>query len=282
VEEFIDTPVKRFSSGMYVRLAFAVAAHLDADILIIDEALAVGDAAFQKKCVGKMGQVSKDGRTVLLVSHNLGFISSLTDRAIVLENGKMKFCGETTLAISSYLETGSKAGTQNIWEHGSRPTGMTPALSSAVIKDGQGQERNVFSTGQEWCLEVEYRGVQGVKLAGAGFEILTSTGILVGSWNTFMGSPPPHRIPSSGKLRFRLPGLPLCPGSYSLDIVLFIDQRDPYDKVTNALGFAVERSDPNGTGYTLTQRQGLCAFNGECEVETDDSRTGDNACNVYE
>ena len=104
VEKFIDTPVKRYSSGMFVRLAFAVAAHLDSEILIVDEALAVGDAAFQKKCLGKMGDIASEGRTVLLVSHNMGFISSLTRRAMVLDNGKQKFFGDTAIAIPAYLE----------------------------------------------------------------------------------------------------------------------------------------------------------------------------------
>src|SRR6267143_1879403 len=91
VERFLDTPVKRYSSGMYVRLAFAVAAHLDPEILIVDEVLAVGDAAFQKKCLGKMGNVAKEGRTVLFVSHNMGAIQRLCSRGIVLERGRAVF-----------------------------------------------------------------------------------------------------------------------------------------------------------------------------------------------
>ncbi|RME47458.1 MAG: ABC transporter ATP-binding protein, partial [Chloroflexi bacterium] len=90
IEKFIDTPVKRYSSGMYVRLAFAVAAHLEPEILLVDEVLAVGDAAFQKKCLGKMGDVAKEGRTVLFVSHNMAAITSLCQRAIWLEEGKIK------------------------------------------------------------------------------------------------------------------------------------------------------------------------------------------------
>ena len=92
VEQFIDTPVKRYSSGMVVRLAFAVAAHLEPEILIIDEALAVGDAAFQNKCIKKMGEVAKGGRTVLLVTHNMGYISMLAERAILLERGTGQIC----------------------------------------------------------------------------------------------------------------------------------------------------------------------------------------------
>src|SRR5215469_4194584 len=102
LEKFLDTPVKHYSSGMYVRLGFAVAAHLDTEILIVDEVLAVGDLAFQKKCLGKMEDVGKDGRTVLFVSHNLGAIRSLCSKAILLAEGHVAFSGTTTEAISRY------------------------------------------------------------------------------------------------------------------------------------------------------------------------------------
>src|SRR5262249_12001955 len=106
VEKFIDTPVKRYSSGMYVRLAFAVAAHLEPEILIVDEVLAVGDAEFQQKCLGKMRSVSRGGRTILVVSHNLGEIKSLCKRAILIEAGKLKCDLPTAQTIAAYLRQG--------------------------------------------------------------------------------------------------------------------------------------------------------------------------------
>jgi lipopolysaccharide transport system ATP-binding protein len=111
VEKYIDTPVKRYSSGMYVRLAFAVAAHLEPEILIVDEVLAVGDAEFQKKCLGKMKDVSSQGRTVIFVSHNMSAVKSLCNRAIVLEKGEVVYMGETDQAVSKYL--GSANGILN-------------------------------------------------------------------------------------------------------------------------------------------------------------------------
>lgn len=109
VERYTDTPVKRYSSGMYVRLAFAVAAHLDSEILIIDEVLAVGDAEFQKKCVGKMGDISKgEGRTILFVSHNMGSIVQICNKGILLENGTIKYLGGIAGCINAYLNNGSK------------------------------------------------------------------------------------------------------------------------------------------------------------------------------
>ena len=266
VEKFIDTPVKRYSSGMYVRLAFAVAAHLDSEILIVDEALAVGDAAFQKKCLGKMGDIARSGRTVLLVSHNMGFISSLTQRAMVLDNGKQKFFGDTAVAIPAYLAIVSPKAPRSLIEHENRSPGMIPSFTSAFLTDGEGRLRDVFSTGEEWCLELEYSCKGDAKLAGAAFRILTADGIRVGELNTFMCSPPPYRIPQKGRLRFRLPELPLCPGNYAVNISLLKDGPDLYDLVPHALEFSVEKSDPNGTGYVLTRANGLCAFKGYYEV----------------
>lgn len=104
IEKFLDTPAKRYSSGMYVRLAFAVAAHLDPEILVVDEVLAVGDAQFQKKCLGKIGEVAKEGRTVLFVSHNMTSIKALCQKGIVLESGKIGYNGDVSLAIDHYLD----------------------------------------------------------------------------------------------------------------------------------------------------------------------------------
>jgi lipopolysaccharide transport system ATP-binding protein len=115
VERFIDTPVKRYSSGMYVRLAFGVAAHLEPDILLVDEVLAVGDAEFQKKCLGKMDSVAKQGRTVIVVSHNMGLISQLCDRTILLNEGKVVSQGQTHEVVAEYLRTNTESGGLREW-----------------------------------------------------------------------------------------------------------------------------------------------------------------------
>jgi lipopolysaccharide transport system ATP-binding protein len=116
VEKFIDTPVKYYSSGMYMRLAFAVAAHLEPEILIVDEVLAVGDSAFQKKCLGKMGDVAKEGRTVLFVSHNMTAVKTLCERAIWLDDGEVMEIGETSKIALKYLEKGSRSILEQVWE----------------------------------------------------------------------------------------------------------------------------------------------------------------------
>src|SRR5205814_3872128 len=115
IERFLDTPVKHYSSGMYVRLAFAVAAHLNPEILIVDEVLAVGDMAFQKKCLGKMSEVSRGGRTILFVSHNMAAVENLCQRGIVLDRGKLVFDGSSKQAVQHYLN--ELRDTQDSWEH---------------------------------------------------------------------------------------------------------------------------------------------------------------------
>jgi len=132
VEKFLDTPVKRYSSGMYVRLAFAVAAHLEPEILIVDEVLAVGDAQFQKKCLGKMDDVSKEGRTVLFVSHNLASLAKLCSKAILLVNGEQVMDGECDRVISEYINTGREANGEVVWNDRSSAPGNEKVRLHAV------------------------------------------------------------------------------------------------------------------------------------------------------
>ena len=266
VEEFIDTPVKRYSSGMVVRLAFAVAAHLEPEILIIDEALAVGDAAFQNKCIKKMGEVAKGGRTVLLVSHNMGYISTLAERAILLERGKVKFVGETARAISAYLDDATRKSSSDLRGHPGREPGMTPAIIAARLTDGTGQERETFTTGEDWFLEIEYSCPEETRLAGGGFNIRTRAGFRVGGFNTYMCSQPPYHIPTSGKLRFCIPKLPLNTGDFLVSVWIGVHPNEAYDWVGEAIAFSVVQSDFYGTGYVLTRDPGPSVFCGSCEI----------------
>lgn len=133
VERYIDTPVKRYSSGMYVRLAFAVAAHLESEILIVDEVLAVGDAEFQKKCLGKMGDISKgEGRTILFVSHNMAAIKRLCNKGVLLENGELIFHGGVDNAIDSYLKNANESASKN-WSLEKAPSSDTFRLLEAKV-----------------------------------------------------------------------------------------------------------------------------------------------------
>ena len=138
VEKFLDTPVKRYSSGMYVRLAFAVAAHLDPEILIVDEVLAVGDAEFQKKCLGKMHDVaSKDGRTVLFVSHNMAAVNRLCQRCILLESGAITADAETHLITRQYMVSDTHTMAVRMWEHDQPGDDVARLLAVRVLQHGE-------------------------------------------------------------------------------------------------------------------------------------------------
>jgi lipopolysaccharide transport system ATP-binding protein len=155
---FIDTPVKRYSTGMWVRLGFAVAAHLEPDILLIDEVLAVGDVSFQKRCLGKMGDVVRQGRTVVFVSHNLGAVSSLCRRAVLIEGGRVAAAGSPTEVIRKYLSTGTRSGSgEIIWSAQDRPSSEEIELLSLRLVGEGGGVRSSFDVNTRIQAEIDYR-----------------------------------------------------------------------------------------------------------------------------
>jgi lipopolysaccharide transport system ATP-binding protein len=157
VEQFIDTPVKRYSSGMYLRLAFAVAAHLEPEILVVDEVLAVGDAEFQKKCLGKMGDVAQQGRTVLFVSHNMSAILRLTQECLVLEKGSLVLRAPASEAVDYYLSAGHGRAGERVWEADEVPAGTEPFRPIAVrLKDRRGRVVDTVRSIEPFVVEVEY------------------------------------------------------------------------------------------------------------------------------
>jgi lipopolysaccharide transport system ATP-binding protein len=165
VERYIDTPVKRYSSGMYVRLAFAVAAHLEPEILILDEVLAVGDAEFQKKCLGKMKDVAEQGRTVLFVSHNMAAVRNLCGRGILLENGKNIYSGEINEIVEQYLKPQGemeKAKGMVIWENGNAPGGEEMKLSSIRMLNAKNEVSSSFYTSSPIKVEINYDVMQDI------------------------------------------------------------------------------------------------------------------------
>ena len=172
VEKFIDTPVKRYSSGMYVRLAFAVAAHLESEILVVDEVLAVGDAEFQKKCLGKMGEVAREGRTVLFVSHNLNSINVLCPSAMVIDNGHCLFLGKTQQAITHYLNDKLEKKT------------MKSIGDDRFLLNKAYIESNNVRTDQPISLFIDFVIKKVTKNLRIGFDLLDSRGtILFRSWH---------------------------------------------------------------------------------------------------
>jgi lipopolysaccharide transport system ATP-binding protein len=157
VEKFLDTPAKHYSSGMYMRLAFSVAAHLEPDILMVDEVLAVGDANFQKKCLGKMEAVGREGRTVLFVSHSMPTVLRLCRRALLLENGKQIQAGKPHEVVSAYLQTGTGATGERIWDDPRKAPGDTVARLCAVrVRDKGGEVVDVVDVRDPVSIEVDY------------------------------------------------------------------------------------------------------------------------------
>lgn len=153
IEKFIDTPVKRYSSGMYVRLAFAVAAHLEPEILVVDEVLAVGDAEFQRKCLGKMQEVSQGhGRTVFFVSHNMAAVRKLCTRAILLERGSVAIDGDTATVVSRYLSAGDAQASTDLRTHANRAPAIKPHFTSIEFADSSGVLKSSFGPGETVCL----------------------------------------------------------------------------------------------------------------------------------
>jgi lipopolysaccharide transport system ATP-binding protein len=180
VERFLDTPVKRYSSGMHVRLAFAVAAHLDPEVLVIDEVLAVGDASFQKKSLGKMHSVAaRENRTVLFVSHNLQAVQSLCDRAILLESGMVDMNGAPRAVVAHYVRHAQSAGGERVWpEHAAPGNDAVSLLAMRILCESEEPMRSV-DTDKDFFVELEFKARRLDTSLCVGFDLANSDGVTV-------------------------------------------------------------------------------------------------------
>jgi lipopolysaccharide transport system ATP-binding protein len=237
VEKFLDTPVKRYSSGMYVRLAFAVAAHLEPEILIVDEVLAVGDAQFQKKCLGKMQSVAtQDGRTVLFVSHNMSAVSSLTRQVVMLHDGRVEFAGPTDQGVMRYLAHYSQS--KGRYE-GKENKGAKPYLAKAWIHSER--ETTPHISGKDLEITFEIRHPIPLTSGCFSFQIINQyQQPVIHSW-IYDAETPICRRGDTTRLTCRLPGLALNVGRYSLNTYLSEPPGgDFYEKVEGICEFDVE------------------------------------------
>ena len=207
IEKFLDTPVRRYSSGMAVRLAFAVAAHLEPEILLVDEVLAVGDAAFQRKCLGKMGEVAKEGRTVLFVSHNLAAIQALCQRGIWIDQGRIDSDGESESVIEAYL--GRLHVTQE-FPSVLRSLNGDIEIQRVVTKDQHGHMTSVFRTGSQITIEIHYVARRPVALPYLWIGITSQFGPLFAA-NMLLDGIRPERLEGEGRLCCTFTELPLLP-----------------------------------------------------------------------
>jgi len=253
VERFLDTPVKHYSSGMYVRLAFAVAAHLEPEILIVDEVLAVGDAQFQKKCLGKMRDVaSQEGRTVLLVSHNLGQISALASRCVVLESGRVKFHGPTAEALPLYF--GSADASRSEWV--SQVDAAKNHLHRVTLRTSE--PGNVQAYGRPLTIEFELHHPESVPQACFSFQVINSTGQAVAHLWRYSNEGAYADAPGRTVLRCEIPFSRLNVGLHTVRTFFSGPPGSPFFEMAEPdLAFEVVRLDKN---VLFGWRSEACAY----------------------
>jgi lipopolysaccharide transport system ATP-binding protein len=255
VEKFLDTPVKHYSSGMYVRLAFAVAAHLEPEILIVDEVLAVGDATFQKKCLGKMEGVAREGRTVLFVSHNMGAIVSLCNRCILIEKGSLVKDGSVSQVVAYYQSSlSSKVENSSDLSRVERyGTGKAKFISAKITPLGpSGEAQAYLYTGQDLKIEVRIKAEAEIIQANvalilydaAGYRLIDANTALQGSFLTL-------RVGESARVEFRLRNVLLKPGIYLIGLWLGRGSMEDIDGITYVASVSVE-ADPGSILHSQT------------------------------
>ena len=256
IEKFLDTPVKRYSSGMYVRLAFAVAAHLEPEILVVDEVLAVGDAEFQKKCLGKMEDVSKnEGRTVLFVSHNMGVIAQLCKKCIVLNKGGVEFFGDTQTAIEKYLRGNNTEVGDDVYVNKKKNYNVVK-VSKIFLTDAKKESMSKFKHDESISIHLNIeRQEQNLSDLTVGIAVLDKLKNKV--FTTF------HKPELSESLENQfsctIPSTFLMPGMYSLDVALFsgaaniyeyLNDKVPFDIFDNGSEFALFEGSNNGNVFS--------------------------------
>ena len=266
LEEFVDTPVKRYSSGMYVRLAFAVAAYLEPEILLVDEVLAVGDAAFQKKCLGKMGEVAEGGRTVLFVSHNMAIIGNLCSRVILLKKGQLVQDNETAKTISHYLQTYSTYSdnglsyiiNRNLLKKCYHPDFQ---ITDIALLSLSGELLKNFGTGDSLVLRIYYKAKRQFASQAFAVHIKNHFGQKVIQLNTtpISGYPITH-LTHKGYVDLVFESLPLTAGRYFFDIGFIRERIEWIIKLEEIIALDIELKDVYGSGMALDNSRGVVAI----------------------
>ena len=214
IEKFLDTPVKHYSSGMYMRLAFAVAAHLEPEILIVDEVLAVGDAAFQKKCLNKMGAAALEGRTVLFVSHNLAAVRALCTRGILIEGGEIELDSDVEACVMKYMAEHDTSDALRVWDAESAPQTPEIRFTKAYILNHLGEVVSQLDYRNEFTIAVEYELLKPVRNLRIGFFLQTVSGIPLCGSNDPEAWPEAERSPGQYVSKCVFPAAILNAGTY--------------------------------------------------------------------
>jgi lipopolysaccharide transport system ATP-binding protein len=265
VEKFIDTPVKRYSSGMKIRVGFAVAAHLEPEILIIDEVLAVGDAAFQDKCIGKMKDVAGQGRTVLFVSHNLSAVRALCTRGIIIREGQIVMDAPVEDAVQQYLD--------DLGNPSYNPFEMNPERSgSGAIRfdgarsiDHEGNESTRLISGKPATFEFSYINKKNIPKGFVSMTIYNDLGVATANFDMEIRGYQIGELEDKGIIKCHLPSLPLPIGRYRVAVAMVHKGIGMADHLPNALAFTVESSIFFPTGRTPQGRYSACMVQHEWE-----------------
>lgn len=270
VEKFIDTPVKRYSSGMYVRLAFAVAAHMETEILLVDEVLAVGDAQFQKKCLGKMSDVARHGRTVLFVSHNMAAVQSLCPRGVLLDGGKLTQDGNSDHIIAGYLTRVAEttAAVTDLRGHANRHQGCQPILSSVRILNSSGELTSSLYPGDDLILEFDLDSPFAINEPTLGVGVDNAMGARMFSVMTHYSGCEWPKLESATTVRCTVPSVSLVPGRYLMSLSVGNTYNTLMDAITHAASFSIEENDYFGTGRSLTADLGVVLAQSRWEFKT--------------
>jgi len=257
VEKFIDTPVKRYSSGMRVRLAFSVAAHLEPEILLVDEVLAVGDVAFQRKCLGKMGSVASEGRTVIFVSHNMATISSLCPKAMLLEKGRLRKYDNTDDVVGQYLSSANSSTLQSLKDRRDRTgSGRLRFVGMGFVdRDLSMETDNTVASGHQVDIVLDYQSDENRLLSDVMVAVVFSdkfgNRLFTCSTEFTQGF---KRLPSSGRLICQIGRFPLSPGDYTLLLWSSVKGKQA-DRIENAGTCHVESGDFFGSGKLPNRRK---------------------------
>ncbi|QSV72548.1 MAG: ABC transporter ATP-binding protein [Aphanizomenon flos-aquae KM1D3_PB] len=271
VEKFLDTPVKRYSSGMYVRLAFAVAAHLEPEILIVDEVLAVGDVQFQKKCLGKMEDVGKEGRTVIFVSHNMAAVEKLCEKGVFFRQGKVIFKGAQIEAINHYLRSVSELTDSSLTDRLDRQGSGEIRIVKIEIKDDNEKVLDVIKSGQNISIYLYFETkIKNDKKVLAGISFKTSLDNPVFLHHNRLTQNDFDISGDSGAFICRIKNFPLPPSIYKLGYSIMPNYgKDSryFDSIADAIDVTVVDGDFYGSGEVPPISHGVCLINAMWDSE---------------